>query len=167
MSDSKSFSDIFLMTFRTFTTPNAVFDMLLEQYYTPPPRDLPETATAVWIARVRLPLRLRILEILSTWLEEHRLLQEEPYVAGRLIEFLNSIDDPSLAGNAESLLQTIQRLVIISSVTRDHTSNSLLILRLLLHPASWRQPYLPRKQGSPRHTKTSYQRWIHWISWNS
>jgi son of sevenless-like protein len=128
MSESRAFSDIFLMTFRTFTTPNTVFDMLLEQYYSPPPKDLPETATVVWIARVRLPLRLRILEIFSAWLEEHRLLEEEPYIAGRLIEFLNSIDDSSLAGNAESLLQTIQRLVIISSVTRDQTSNSPLLL---------------------------------------
>jgi len=167
MSESKAFSDIFLMTFRTFTTPNAFFDMLLEQYYTTPPRDLPETTTVVWIARVRLPLRLRILEIFSTWLEEHRLLEEEPYIAGRLIEFLNSIDDISLAGNTESLLQTIQRLVIIPSVTKDHTSNSLFTLRLLRHPASWRQPYPLRKQGSPRHTKMSYQRWTHWTSWNS
>ena len=155
------------MTFRTFTTPNVFFDMLLEQYYTPPPSDLPETATAEWITHVRLPLRLRVLEIFAMWLEEQRLLEEEPYIGGRLIEFLNSIDDASLARNADSLLQTIQRLVIIPSVARDHTANPVFTLRHLLHPANWRQPCLRRKQGSPRHTKMSCQRWIHWISWNS
>jgi son of sevenless-like protein len=101
------------MTFRTFTTANIFFDMLLERYYTSPPSDLPETASAEWIARVRLPLRLRVLEIFAAWLEEQRLLEEEPHIGSRLMEFLNSVDDASLAGNAESLLQTMQRLVII------------------------------------------------------
>jgi hypothetical protein len=166
-SESKTFSDTFLMTFRTFTTPNAFFDMLLERYYAPPPSDLPETANAEWIAHVRLPLRLRVLEIFAAWLEEHRLLEEEPCIAGRLVEFLNSIDDAPLTGKAESLLQTIQRLVTIPSVVRDRPANSIFFLRHLLHPASWQQPYLPRKQESLKHTKMTYQRWIPLISWNS
>jgi hypothetical protein len=166
-SESKTFSDAFLMTFRTFTTPDAFFDMLLERYHAPPPSDLPETAIASWIAHVRFPRRLRVLETFAAWLEDHRLLDEEPYVAGRLTEFLKNVDDASLTGTAESLLQAIQRLVMTHPLARDRPANKVFVLRHLLRPANWQQPYLPRKQGNLRHTKMSYQRWIQLILWNS
>lgn len=117
--ECKTFSDIFLMTFRTFTAPDALFDMLLEQYYASPPNNLPETANAEWISRVRFPLRLRILEIFGLWLEEHRLLEEEPHIASRLTDFLKDIDDAFLTRTAESLIKTIQRLVTIHLFARD------------------------------------------------
>ena len=101
------------MTFRTFTTADAFFDMLLERYNTPPLIDLPESANEEQIVQIRFPLQLRVLEIFASWLEEHRLLEEEPHIAGRLTEFLNGVNDPSLTATAESLHKTIQRLVII------------------------------------------------------
>jgi son of sevenless-like protein len=112
------------MTFRTFTTPNAFFDMLLERYHTPP-NDFPDIEGTEWI-HVSFSLRLRVLEIFAAWLEEHRLLEEEPYIASRLTEFLKGVDDPSLTGTAGLLLQTIERLVIIYySIVRNGFANSV------------------------------------------
>ena len=92
------------MTFRTFTTPNVLFDMLLEHYFAYP-------SAAHY--------RLRVLEIFTSWLEEHRLLEEEPDIAGRLTEFLTGLNDVSLAKQIQSLLHSIQRLVIFHSFSRD------------------------------------------------
>jgi len=99
------------MTFRTFTTANILFDMLLDRYHTPPPNNLTDTACAQWIIRVRLPLRLRVLEVFNAWLEDHRLLEEEPHIARRLSHFLTNLDDQALSGTAERILETLKRLV--------------------------------------------------------
>jgi son of sevenless-like protein len=109
--ESRTFTNIFLMTFRTFTTPTILFDMLVDRYNTPPPENLSDTHCIEWITHIRLPLRLRVLEVFGAWLEEHRLLDEEPYIARRLMDFLTSLDDPALSGTAEAMLGALERLV--------------------------------------------------------
>lgn len=109
--ESRAFTNIFLMTFPTFTTPTILFDMLVDRYNTLPPENLSDCHRIEWITHIRLPLRLRVLEVFGVWLENHRLLDEEPYIARRLTDFLKSLDDPALCGTAEAMLNTVERLV--------------------------------------------------------
>jgi len=85
--------------------------MLLDRYHTPPPNNLSDSACAEWIIGVRLPLRLRVLEVVNAWLEDHRLLEEEPHIARRLSHFLRNLDDQALSGTAERILETLKSLV--------------------------------------------------------
>lgn len=136
--------------------------MLLERYNIPPLIDQPESAN-----EGRFSLQLRVLEIFASWLGEHRLLEEEPHIAGRLTELLNGVNDPRLTATAESLHQMIERLVIIHLRFKGSFCLFSFMSRHLLHLESWQQLGLPRKQGSPRHTEMSYQKWIQLISRSS
>lgn len=54
----------------------------------------------------------RVLTVLTMWLEDHRLLDEEPHMAKQLTEFLSLIVTPEpLAITAKLMLESLERLV--------------------------------------------------------
>lgn len=112
MEKETIFRSAFLMTFRTFMTSDALFDRLVEIYRTAPPDDSADTRTE-WKTRHLITQR-RVLMIFTMWLEDYRLLIEEPYIAGQLTEFLRNIVSPPLASIARLLTKSIQRLVSLS-----------------------------------------------------
>lgn len=112
MAEETMFRNIFLMTFRTFTTPDTLFDMLVEIYRMDHPKDLATAEFEEWKGHL-INTQRRVLMIFTMWLEDHRLLEEEPYIAQRLTEFLRLITAPPLASMARLLAKTIQRLVCL------------------------------------------------------
>jgi len=52
-----------------------------------------------------------VLTIFAMWLEDHRLLDEEPHIAQRMTKFLHLIVMPPLSTQAKLLIQTVERLV--------------------------------------------------------
>ncbi|KAF9531822.1 ras guanine nucleotide exchange factor domain-containing protein [Crepidotus variabilis] len=107
---NRTFINVFLMTFRTFTTSHELFDNLIDRFYCKPPKSVPEHAIREWKKVTRLPVRKRVLELFTIWLENHRLLDEEPEVAQHLQHFLARIQDPHFIAMAKELLQTLERL---------------------------------------------------------
>jgi son of sevenless-like protein len=100
------------MTFRTFTTPDVLFDMLVEQYELAQPANLTMAEIQEWQERRMRPVQERVLTVLTTWLEDHWLLEEEPHIAGRLASFLKQIVAPtSLVLTAQLMLKDLERLV--------------------------------------------------------
>lgn len=87
-------------------------------------------------------LCLRVLTVLSLWLEEYGLLQDSPHVAPRLREFLSLILDPSsLALTAKYMVQSLDRLVssfinttqiVLIYYLREQRNKLHLLLSLLL-----------------------------------
>lgn len=57
------------------------------------------------------PTRKRILQIFNIWLEDHRLLEEEPHLAKPLTDFLRTITIPPHNTDAEAIVKTLERLV--------------------------------------------------------
>lgn len=105
------FTKVFLSTFRTFTTANNLFETLTERYNARPPQSLSEQEYADWKESWQAPTRRRILEVFNSWLEDHRLLEEEPYLARSLTAFLRMITRPPYNTHAEAIIQTLERLV--------------------------------------------------------
>lgn len=66
-----------------------------------------------WKEKLLLPTQRLVLNIFTIWLQDHRLLEEEPHIAQRLTGFLTqiTITTPSLAQKAQLILQSIERLV--------------------------------------------------------
>ncbi|RDB29470.1 Cell division control protein 25 [Hypsizygus marmoreus] len=114
MAEETLYRNIFLMTFRTFTTADVLFDMLVEIYRTDHPKELATTEFEDW-KRNLVATQRRVLMIFTMWLEDHRLLEEEPHIAQRLTEFLRLIVTPPLASMARLLIKTIQRLTFATS----------------------------------------------------
>ena len=99
------------MTFRTFTTANTLFEILAERYNITPAQSISDQELADWKTNWQTPTRKRILEIYSRWLEDHRLLEEEPHLAKPLTDFLRTIKTPPHNADAEAIIETLERLV--------------------------------------------------------
>jgi hypothetical protein len=114
------------MTFRTFSTPDKVFELLTDLYRMDSPAGVNQMEFREWREKRFHPTRKRVLTVLTMWLEDHGLLQEEPHIAQRLTDFLTQIVEPSpLALTAKLMLQSLERLVRFISFT-------LRVLRLAL-----------------------------------
>ena len=99
------------MTFRTFTTADHLFDMLVGRFHLKPNESITESEYLNWKANFRIPVQRLVLDIFNRWLENYQLFDEEPHIAQRLKEFLNLI--VSLPHNkiAAIIIQTIDRMV--------------------------------------------------------
>ena len=111
LAQYKTFTNVFLMTFRTFTTADHLFDMLVERFYLKPNESLTESEYLIWKASFRIPVQRLVLDIFSRWLENYQLFEEEPHIAQRLKEFLNLI--VSLPHNkiATIIIKTVDHMV--------------------------------------------------------
>jgi son of sevenless len=98
------------MTFRTFTTADTLFDMLVQRYR----KESPESLTATELqerGHHAVGVQRNVLTIFTMWLEDHRLLEEEPHIAQRMTGFLRLVVSPPLSTMAKHLINTIERLV--------------------------------------------------------
>jgi son of sevenless-like protein len=114
LAQYKTFANVFLMTFRTFTTADHLFDMLVERFHLKPNESLTKSEYLNWKANLRIPVQRLVLDILKRWLEHYQLFEEEPHIAQRLKEFLDLIISlPSLPHKkiAAIIIQSIDRMV--------------------------------------------------------
>jgi len=111
LAESHAFTSVFLLTFRTFITPDQLFYRLVERFRMKPPKALTEQEYKDWKVHLRTPVQKRILEIFGLWLEEYRLLEEEPRIAQGLMEFLGTIQKAPHLATADAMMRSIERLV--------------------------------------------------------
>ena len=111
LAQYKTFTNVFLMTFRTFTTADQLFDMLVERFHLQLNESLTESEYLNWKANLRIPVQRIVLEILKIWLENYQLFEEEPHIAQRLKEFLDLIVSPPHNKLAANIIQTIDHMV--------------------------------------------------------
>lgn len=105
------FCDVFLTTFRTFMTSDELFEMLVEAYrMEDQPKDLANAEVAEWKQHL-VATQTRVLEVFSSWLNHHRLLQDDAHIAQKLSGFLERIKAPPLALTSRHLERQIQDLV--------------------------------------------------------
>ena len=109
-ADDTKYRNVFLMTFRTVTTADTLFDMLVQRYHQESPEKLSIAEFQEWRNHA-IGIQKSVLTICAMWLEDHRLLEEEPHIARRMTEFLRLIVLPPLSTMAKQLIQTIERLV--------------------------------------------------------
>lgn len=102
----------FLVTFRTFATSTEVFDLLVAQYESEVPQNLTEDEFDHWRREKLRPTQKRVLTVLTMWLEDYDLLNQDPEVAPKLQNFLSLVISPAtLALTARHMLKSLERLV--------------------------------------------------------
>lgn len=111
LAQHKTFTNVFLMTFRTFTTADHLFDMLVERFHLKPNDSLTESEYLNWKANLRIPVQRLVLDVLNRWLENYQLFEEEPHIVQRLKEFLSLIVSLPHNKMAAIIIQTIGRMV--------------------------------------------------------
>ncbi|KAL2002364.1 hypothetical protein VTN02DRAFT_113 [Thermoascus thermophilus] len=64
-----SFNNTFLLTYRSFTTANELFEMLVDRFCIQPPYGLNKDEMQMWVDRKQKPIRFRVVNILKSWFE--------------------------------------------------------------------------------------------------
>ena len=120
------FRRAFLVTFRTFATSTEVFDLLVAQYELEAPPNLTEDEFVHWRREKLRPTQKRVLTVLTMWLEEYDLLNQDPEVAPKMQDFLSLVISPaSLALTARHILKSLERLVRFEGLGPRRTSDSI------------------------------------------
>ncbi|BGP25178.1 cell division control protein Cdc25 [Rhodotorula toruloides] len=66
-----SYLSAFLMTYRTFCSPHALLDHLVERYLMPRPQGLSPEEYHDWETKKQRPVRARVTNLLKTWVREY------------------------------------------------------------------------------------------------
>ncbi|KAI0673621.1 ras GEF [Trametes maxima] len=104
----------FLTTYKSFATAEQVFDLLLAQYNISHPTALNLKELEQWKEKKLKPTRRRVLAVLNVWTEEYGLLQDDAYLARRLVDFLSSITSPpQLANSAREVLKSLEHFISV------------------------------------------------------
>jgi len=119
----------FLVTYKSFTDAKTLFRLLIERFRVQPPDHLVPAEKEFYLERKIKPLQLRILDVLSHWIEmETETFRNDEDLRASLIEFI--IMDvrtnlPSAADQIDSILNgTLERKV--SATTLDKTPHPIM-----------------------------------------
>lgn len=82
-----AFSSIFFLTFRLFSSPADLVQAIIDRYNIVPPEGLSEERTYVWQQRKGIPVRLRISNLVKSWLEVYWRPTTDNVVLQALLDF--------------------------------------------------------------------------------
>ncbi|KAI8873588.1 ras GEF [Ramicandelaber brevisporus] len=123
-----NFNTTVLLTYRTFTTTDVFLDLLISRYTITAPPGLREEEMRIWRDQKMLPIRLRVFNVMRTWLENYYIEAEED---GDALVKLKNFASTELANSkprwAEQLIRAIDM--------RRHASDGFL-KRLVPNTAS-------------------------------
>jgi hypothetical protein len=82
-----SFSTIFFLTFRLFSSPTELVQAIIDRYNLLPPPGLSEERVYVWQQRKGIPVRLRVSNLIKSWLELYWRHASDNVVLKLLLDF--------------------------------------------------------------------------------
>ncbi|KAF9362102.1 hypothetical protein BGX34_006712 [Mortierella sp. NVP85] len=128
----------FLLTYRSFTSTRQLFDLLFRRFDIAPPPGLTPAEHALWTDRKLLPIRLRVFNIIKSWLEHYFLEDEEEdhQVLPKIKEFSES------SQIRESM--SFAAVQLIKLVEKRETSDLSFRKMVLNMSTQAPQPILPR-----------------------
>ncbi|KAG6845125.1 hypothetical protein H0H87_000552 [Tephrocybe sp. NHM501043] len=104
-----SFNQAFLMTFKSFTTVNELFDLLVARFRIEPPPDLKPMERDEWEKQKKLLIQIRVINMFVTMLKDDDILEKEDHhIFDRMRAFVIS-DEVAHMGAAKQVLVYIDR----------------------------------------------------------
>ncbi|KAF7586318.1 cell division cycle- protein [Aspergillus hancockii] len=141
-----SFNETFLITYPTFVSAPDLFDALLERFHINPPSQLTQSELQIWTQQKQKAIRLRVVNILKTWLERFWMELREEATIVFLRQMYTRIKNtpviletppaPQLLGVIEQLIQgqeIMKRLATppISNIPKPVTPKNMKKLKIL------------------------------------
>ncbi|KAJ3793863.1 ras guanine nucleotide exchange factor domain-containing protein, partial [Lentinula aff. detonsa] len=112
----------FLMTFKSFTTLDELFDLLVERFRIDPPPGLTPLQLRSWTSRKKNIVQFRVLNTFKSMLTDEDILEKDDlYILNRMKDFVTS-EDVAQVGASRSLLTLIER--VVTKIRRNETTGS-------------------------------------------
>ncbi|KAJ2962862.1 hypothetical protein NQZ79_g2056 [Umbelopsis isabellina] len=106
--DSK-FINTFLLTYRSFCTTDEWFDLLVQRYNLSPPPGLTGEEIEIWNDKKLKLVRLRVFNVIKTWLENFYNEEEDQHIISRIMEFAEVTIRESMQFAAEQLIKLVKK----------------------------------------------------------
>lgn len=130
------FSKAFLMTYKTFTTLDDLFRLLVERFWIQPPEGLNSPELAEWRKLKQQIIRIRVINTIKSMVQDDEVLErDDTYILDRMVEFV-SRDEVITLPAAKQLL------VIIKRAQRGRDPNKVTISTALEPPPP---PIVPKR----------------------
>ncbi|KAG1879209.1 ras GEF [Suillus subluteus] len=130
------FSKAFLMTYKTFTTLDELFRLLVERFWIQPPEGLNSPELVEWRKLKQQIIRIRVINTIKSMVQDDDVLErDEAYILDRMIEFV-SHDEVITLPAAKQLM------VIIKRAQRGRDPNKVTISTALDPPPP---PIVPKR----------------------
>ncbi|KAF0428186.1 ras GEF [Gigaspora margarita] len=104
-----SFIATFLLTYRSFCTTEQFFDMLTKRFMIQAPDNLSSEQLELWQEKKQTPVRLRVFNIMKSWLENYYIDDKDSYCLERIREFAGTTMHEHMAFAAVSLIKVIDK----------------------------------------------------------
>ncbi|GAO45812.1 ras GEF [Saitoella complicata NRRL Y-17804] len=134
-----AFNNTLLLTYRSFTTAEALFDALVGRFNIMAPHGLMQEELDIWVERKQKPIRLRVFNILKSWMETYFM---EPKDEERTVQLLDRIKHFAATTMKDHLAgaQVLERLV-----ERRQTSGDASFRKMVLNlTTACPPPILPK-----------------------
>ena len=130
-----TFVSTFLLTYRSFTTSTELFHLIINRFNLLPPEGLKEDEYAEWVEKKQTPVKLRVLNIMKSWLETHgnpdsmedinteRLIHEFAIHTHRAVSASSSSQPP--ANSASPLAIPLAQIIRLIDMREAGASTSL------------------------------------------
>lgn len=108
------FTRAFFYNFRLFTNPADFVQLLKDRFTLKPPTEpapLPDDQLTLWTNRVLIPIRLRVYNVIKTWLETYFSFEQDASVEQSLVDFASHEMSKAMPGPAKRMLELITRTV--------------------------------------------------------
>ncbi|EJD54368.1 ras GEF [Auricularia subglabra TFB-10046 SS5] len=102
------FIDTFMLTFKSFATPDEVLDLLIQRFFIQPPEGITDAQFNVWAEKKQKVVQLRVINILTIMLKDGVLEKEDMHVLARFKEF-SKIAQEEIGAAAQPLLLVVER----------------------------------------------------------
>ncbi|CAO3638618.1 unnamed protein product [Mucor fragilis] len=127
------FTRAFFYNFRLFTNPADFVQLLKDRFTLKPPTEpepLPDDQLTLWTNRVLIPIRLRVYNVIKTWLETYFRFEQDASVEQSLVDFASHEMSKAMPGPAKRMLELITRTFAskgLSCAGRKHSYNETRI----------------------------------------
>ncbi|ORX98334.1 ras GEF [Basidiobolus meristosporus CBS 931.73] len=103
------FVKIFLLTFRTFTTPEALVESLTRRFLLDPKQALQPSEQKIWTSGKLTPIRLRIYMVFKLWLTLYYAEQLDQGSTELIRKFVLKVASPHLPAESKDLLKLLDQ----------------------------------------------------------
>jgi DNA-binding transcriptional ArsR family regulator len=106
-----TFSNAFLLNFHLFTTSDQLVELLKKRFSIQPPGDMPlsESELEIWTNRIQVPIRLRVYNVMKTWLEGYFSIEHDQNMRDALMDFAADTMAKVMPGPAKRMVELINR----------------------------------------------------------
>ncbi|CEG80637.1 hypothetical protein RMATCC62417_14940 [Rhizopus microsporus] len=124
------FNTTFLLTYRSFCSTEELFNELFQRYQLQPPEELTAEEREQWSERKLKLIRLRVFNVIKSWLETYYNEEEDRPILLELSQFTDHVISHSMKFGAEQLTRLIKKRMLAeeSGQIRKMKLNSWILM---------------------------------------